>query len=152
MAMISYVKSRRNKLSFLIDILLFSWFFHPQTAFTTQKDFGKEAREAKWATEQRTLHGLQSRETKMFAENHTFRDINIMAEEAKRRAEIARSVYYYKSIITNHTSNFARNKKKSIFLCCIVTRLRELHTLKGRVESFAKLRGLDIDVNPHYTV
>lgn len=31
-------------------------------------------------------------------------------------------------------------------------RLRELHTLKGKVESFAKLRGLDIDVNPHYTV
>lgn len=32
-------------------------------------------------------------------------------------------------------------------------RLRELHTLKGKVESFAKLRGLDVDhVNPHYTV
>lgn len=91
-----------------------------KTAFTTQKDFGKEAREAKWATEQRTLHGLQPTEPKMFAENYTFRDINIMAEEAKRRAEIAR--------------------------------LRELHTLKGRVESYAKLRGLDIDVNPHYTV
>jgi H+-transporting ATPase len=31
--------------------------------------------------------------------------------------------------------------------------LRELHTLKGKVESFAKLRGLDIDaVNQHYTV
>ncbi|KAK1381730.1 Plasma membrane ATPase [Heracleum sosnowskyi] len=94
--------------------------FDQKTAFTTQKDFGKEAREAKWATEQRTLHGLQSSETKMFAENYNFRDINIMAEEAKRRAEIAR--------------------------------LRELHTLKGKVESIAKLRGLDIDVNPHYTV
>lgn len=32
------------------------------------------------------------------------------------------------------------------------SRLRELHTLKGKVESIAKLRGLDIDVNPHYTV
>lgn len=32
-------------------------------------------------------------------------------------------------------------------------RLRELHTLKGKVESFAKLRGLDVDhVNAHYTV
>ncbi|KAM3685509.1 hypothetical protein ACJW31_11G123200 [Castanea mollissima] len=51
----------------------------------------------------------------------TFRDINIMAEEAKRRAEIAR--------------------------------LRELHTLKGKVESFAKLKGLDIDaINQHCTV
>ncbi|KAL3834988.1 hypothetical protein ACJIZ3_009724 [Penstemon smallii] len=73
-----------------------------KTAFTSQKDFGKEAREAAWATEQRTLHGLQSAEAKMFADN-------------------------------KHT-------------------LRELHTLKGKVESFARLRGLDIDVNPHYTV
>ncbi|XP_059644206.1 plasma membrane ATPase 1-like isoform X2 [Cornus florida] len=91
-----------------------------KTAFSTAKDFGKEAREAAWATEQRTLHGLESKGKKLFAEPHTFRDINIMAEEAKRRAEIAR--------------------------------LREIHTLKGRVESFAKLRGLDIDVNPHYTL
>ncbi|KAF6149930.1 hypothetical protein GIB67_008651 [Kingdonia uniflora] len=72
-------------------------------------------------TEQRTLHGLQSVETKMFVEKHTFRDINLMAEEAKRRAEIAR--------------------------------MRELHTLKGRVESVAKLRGLDIEtINQNYTV
>ncbi|KAL0395167.1 UNVERIFIED_CONTAM: Plasma membrane ATPase 1 [Sesamum latifolium] len=91
-----------------------------KTAFTSQKDFGKEAREAAWAAEQRTLHGLQSTESKIFASKHAFQDINVMAEEAKRRAEIAR--------------------------------LRELHTLKGRVESFVKLRGLDIDVNPHYTV
>lgn len=65
--------------------------FYPfyQTAFTSKNDFGKEAREAAWATEQRTLHGLQSRETKR-TEKGTFRDINLMAEEAKRRAEIAR--------------------------------------------------------------
>lgn len=82
--------------------------FSFQTAFTTQKDFGKEAREAKWATEQRTLHGLQSSETKMFAENYNFRDINIMAEEAKRRAEIARSVIYHPQRISlkKHTSKF----------------------------------------------
>ncbi|KAJ6679310.1 PPR CONTAINING PLANT-LIKE PROTEIN [Salix purpurea] len=44
-----------------------------------------------------------------------------MAEEAKRRAELAR--------------------------------MREIHTLKGKVESFAKLRGLDIDaMNQHYTL
>nr|AKG55565.1 plasma membrane H+-ATPase [Hevea brasiliensis] len=92
-----------------------------RTAFTSKKDFGKEAREAAWATEQRTLHGLQSVETKMFSERTPFREISVMAEEAKRRAEIAR--------------------------------LRELHTLKGKVESFAKLRGLDIDaINQHYTV
>lgn len=33
-----------------------------------------------------------------------------------------------------------------------LNRLRELHTLKGKVESFAKLRGLDLDVNAHYTL
>lgn len=32
-------------------------------------------------------------------------------------------------------------------------RLRELHTLKGKVESFAKLRGFDIDnKNQNYTL
>ncbi|KAL5539223.1 hypothetical protein UlMin_044519 [Ulmus minor] len=93
-----------------------------RTAFSSKNDFGKEAREAAWATEQRTLHGLQPASSKMFPERmNTFRDINLMAEEARRRAEIAR--------------------------------LRELHTLKGKVESFAKLRGLDIDaINQHYTV
>ncbi|XP_050376167.1 plasma membrane ATPase 1-like [Argentina anserina] len=91
-----------------------------RTAFTTQKDFGREAREAAWATEQRTLHGLPTMDTNIFHERHTFRDVSMMAEEARRRAEIAR--------------------------------LRELHTLKGKVESYAKLRGLDIEVNPHYTV
>lgn len=64
-----------------------------QTAFTTQKDFGREAREAAWATEQRSLNGLQSVEPKLFSEYSTFRDINLMAEEAKRRAEIARLAF-----------------------------------------------------------
>ncbi|XAR51778.1 Proton-exporting ATPase [Bertholletia excelsa] len=83
-------------------------------AFTRKKDFGKEERELKWAHAQRTLHGLQAPETKtMFGERSTFADLNQMAEEAKRRAEIAR--------------------------------LRELHTLKGHVESVVKLKGLDID-------
>ncbi|KAL0379759.1 UNVERIFIED_CONTAM: Plasma membrane ATPase 1 [Sesamum angustifolium] len=85
-----------------------------------QKGLWKGTREAAWAAEQRTLHGLQYAERKMF-EKSSFGDINLMAEEAKRRAELAR--------------------------------LREIHTLKGRVESFAKLRGLDIDaMNQHYTV
>ena len=71
-----------------------------QTAFTNQKDFGKEAREAKWAAEQRTLHGLQSAETSnMFSQRNAFGDINLMAEEAKRRAEILRSVP-----MINHTT------------------------------------------------
>ncbi|GAV88464.1 E1-E2_ATPase domain-containing protein/Cation_ATPase_N domain-containing protein/Hydrolase domain-containing protein [Cephalotus follicularis] len=90
-------------------------------AFTRQKDFGKEQRELQWAHAQRTLHGLQPPDTKMFTEHTRFTELNQMAEEAKRRAEIAR--------------------------------LRELHTLKGHVESVVKLKGLDIDtIQQAYTV
>ncbi|KAL5725052.1 P-type H(+)-exporting transporter [Ranunculus cassubicifolius] len=90
-------------------------------AFTRQKDFGKEARELKWAHAQRTLHGLQAPDTKMFDNHGSFVELNQMAEDAKRRAEIAR--------------------------------LRELHTLKGHVESVVRLKGLDIDtIQQAYTV
>ncbi|KAK6153369.1 hypothetical protein DH2020_013008 [Rehmannia glutinosa] len=61
-------------------------------AFTRQKDFGKEQRELKWAHAQRTLHGLQVPDTKLFNENANFSELNQLAEEAKRRAEIARPV------------------------------------------------------------
>ncbi|CAL5370611.1 unnamed protein product [Camellia sinensis] len=93
-----------------------------RTAFTRKKDFGREERELKWAHAQRTLHGLQPPESKvLFSDRSTFTDLNQMAEEAKRRAEIAR--------------------------------LRELHTLKGHVESVVKLKGLDIDtIQQAYTV
>lgn len=64
-----------------------------QIAFTRKKDFGKEERELKWAHAQRTLHGLHPPETKMFADRGSSNELNQMAEEAKRRAEIAR---YYK--------------------------------------------------------
>ncbi|PON59470.1 P-type ATPase [Parasponia andersonii] len=89
-------------------------------AFTRKKDFGKEERELKWAHAQRTLHGLHPPETKMFTDR-SITELNQMAEEAKRRAEIAR--------------------------------LRELHTLKGHVESVVRLKGLDIDtIQQAYTV
>ncbi|KAL5798968.1 hypothetical protein ACOSQ2_003788 [Xanthoceras sorbifolium] len=92
-----------------------------RTAFTGKDDFGKGARKAAWAAEQRSISGLQPTEMKRFTEKNAFGDINLMAEEAKRRAEIAR--------------------------------LREIHTLKGKVESFAKLRGYDLDaMNQHYTL
>ncbi|RZC58720.1 hypothetical protein C5167_006023 [Papaver somniferum] len=92
-----------------------------RVAFTRQKDFGKEARELQWATAQRTLHGLHPPDTKMFHGAGGFTELNHMAEEAKRRAEI--------------------------------TRLRELHTLKGHVESVVRLKGLDIDtIQQAYTV
>ncbi|KAF3444748.1 hypothetical protein FNV43_RR14441 [Rhamnella rubrinervis] len=59
-------------------------------AFTRKKDFGKEERELKWAHAQRTLHGLHPPETKMFTDRTNYTELNQMAEEAKRRAEIAR--------------------------------------------------------------
>ncbi|KEH35952.1 plasma membrane H+-ATPase [Medicago truncatula] len=93
-----------------------------KTAFTTKKDYGKEEREAQWATAQRTLHGLQSPDTtNLFNDKNSYRELSEIAEQAKRRAEVAR--------------------------------LRELHTLKGHVESVVKLKGLDIDtMQQHYTV
>lgn len=60
-----------------------------QVFFTRQKDFGKEHRELQWAHAQRTLHGLQPPDAK-FSERTHVTDPNQMAEEAKRRAEIAR--------------------------------------------------------------
>ncbi|CAO1939778.1 unnamed protein product [Urochloa humidicola] len=90
-----------------------------KVAFTARKDFGKEAREAAWAHQQRTLHGLEAGPPSSAA---AAEQLGQMAEEARRRAEIAR--------------------------------LRELHTLKGKVESVAKRKGLDLDDinNHHYTV
>lgn len=74
-----------------------------QIAFTRKKDFGKEERELKWAHAQRTLHGLQPPDTKMFGDRTSYSELNQMAEEAKRRAEIAR----YASINHKLTLNFA---------------------------------------------
>ncbi|XP_020578460.1 plasma membrane ATPase-like [Phalaenopsis equestris] len=93
-----------------------------RTAFTTKKDYGREEREAQWAMAQRTLHGLQTAETtSVFNDKSSYRELSEIAEQAKRRAEVAR--------------------------------LRELHTLKGHVESVVKLKGLDIEnINQHYTV
>jgi len=95
-----------------------------KTAFTTKKDYGREEREAQWATAQRTLHGLQPSEVAsntLFNEKSSYRELSEIAEQAKRRAEIAR--------------------------------LRELNTLKGHVESVVKLKGLDIDtIQQNYTV
>ncbi|KAG9441440.1 hypothetical protein H6P81_017294 [Aristolochia fimbriata] len=93
-----------------------------KTAFTTKKDYGREEREAQWALAQRTLHGLQPPETSdLFNDKNSYRELSELAEQAKRRAEVAR--------------------------------LRELHTLKGHVESVVKLKGLDIEtIQQHYTV
>ncbi|KMT01076.1 hypothetical protein BVRB_9g223310 [Beta vulgaris subsp. vulgaris] len=94
-----------------------------KTAFTSKKDYGKGEREAQWAAAQRTLHGLQAPDNSsdLLADKNSYRELSEIAEQAKRRAEIAR--------------------------------LRELHTLKGHVESVVKLKNLDIDtIQQHYTV
>jgi H+-transporting ATPase len=95
-----------------------------KTAFTRQKDFGKEAREAQWAHAQRTLHGLHPPESKDepgMPSGNAHRELGDMADQAKRRAEIAR--------------------------------LRELNTLKGHVESVVRLKNLDINmIQQSYTV
>ncbi|CAM6084619.1 unnamed protein product [Calypogeia fissa] len=91
-----------------------------KTAFTSQKDFGKEAREAQWAQAQRTLHGLQPVGTDL-KKTPGAQNVPDIVGEAKRRAEMAR--------------------------------LRELHTLKGHVESVVRLKGLDIEtIQQAYTV
>ncbi|KAK4488874.1 hypothetical protein RD792_004664 [Penstemon davidsonii] len=93
-----------------------------KTAFTSKKDYGRGEREAQWATAQRTLHGLQlANPSELFNDKNNYRELSEIAEQAKRRAEVAR--------------------------------LRELHTLKGHVESVVKLKGLDIEtIQQHYTV
>lgn len=72
-------------------LLMFFCFSTQQTAFTTKKDYGKEEREAQWAAAQRTLHGLQPPEsTNIFHEKSSYRELSEIAEQAKRRAEVAR--------------------------------------------------------------
>ncbi|XP_050379821.1 ATPase 8, plasma membrane-type-like isoform X1 [Argentina anserina] len=59
-----------------------------KTAFSTNNDYGKAEREAQWAATQRTLHGLQSPPEMFHGNNHG--DEPSIAEQAKRRAEVAR--------------------------------------------------------------
>lgn len=47
---------------------------------------------AAWATEKRTLHGLETGQKPVY-ERNSATELNNMAEEAKRRAEIARLVF-----------------------------------------------------------
>ncbi|GMP39479.1 hypothetical protein CsSME_00010296 [Camellia sinensis var. sinensis] len=62
-----------------------------KTAFTTKSNYGEEEREAQWATAQRTLHGLQPPETtNLFSDKSNYRELSEIAEQAKRRAEVAR--------------------------------------------------------------
>lgn len=84
---------------------------------TTEKDFGKEAREAAWAAEQRTRHGLQSAESMFFSEKNTFRDISIVAEEARRRAELARLGFSLEFTILIYTHQIHKTRYRNFFYC-----------------------------------
>lgn len=60
-----------------------------QTAFTSKKDYGKEDRAAQWILSQRSLQGLMAAELDF---NGRRSRSSLIAEQAKRRAEIARYV------------------------------------------------------------
>ncbi|GJW54300.1 ATPase 9 isoform X3 [Tanacetum coccineum] len=111
-----------------------NWDF-ARTAFTSKKDYGRGEREAQWATDQHTLHGLQA-PNDILKDKTDYRELSELAEQAKRRAEVAREL-----------SELAEQAKRR----AEVARLRELHTLKGHVESVVKLKGLDIEtIQQHY--
>uniref|UniRef100_A0ACD6APE9 Uncharacterized protein n=1 Tax=Avena sativa TaxID=4498 RepID=A0ACD6APE9_AVESA len=97
--------------------------FDGKTAFAQGVEHGSDKRKAEWAVAQRSLHGLNAAEASSSSPGagEDKSELSEIAEQAKRRAEIAR--------------------------------LRELHTLKGHVESVVKLKRLDIDnINHNYTV
>jgi H+-transporting ATPase len=105
----------------VVPVRHFFWVFVilAQTAFTNKKDYGRGEREAQWAAQQRTLHGLSQPPTSDLLNNKE--ELSAIAEQAAKRAEIAR--------------------------------LRDLHTLKGHVESVVKQKGIDIDtIQQSYTV
>ncbi|XVE83823.1 hypothetical protein DITRI_Ditri16bG0118400 [Diplodiscus trichospermus] len=82
--------------------------FEQRIAFTRKKDFGKEERELKWAHAQRTLHGLQAPDTRKFSDRASHSEFNRMAEEARRRAEIARLREL--TTLKGHVESVVRNK------------------------------------------
>jgi len=96
---ISYLIERLVKLGFVIHLLrnvpwlemslyaffFLFFFFFQQTAFSTKKDYGKEDREAKWILSQRSLQGLMATD-----QDFNGRRSTLIAEQARRRAEIAR--------------------------------------------------------------
>ena len=97
-----------------------------KTAFTTKKEYGREEREAQWATTQRSLHGLPAPDSSELQAGDSrgsyAAELSEIAEQARRRAEVAR-------------------------FC-------ETSTLRGHLESSAKLRGIDISAvkSPYYTM
>uniref|UniRef100_A0A803NDW7 P-type ATPase A domain-containing protein n=1 Tax=Chenopodium quinoa TaxID=63459 RepID=A0A803NDW7_CHEQI len=64
-----------------------------KTAFTTKRDYGKGEREVQWVVAQRTLHGLQSPANDgLLNDTNNYRELSEIAEQAKKRAEMARYI------------------------------------------------------------
>ncbi|KAJ3685343.1 hypothetical protein LUZ61_014507 [Rhynchospora tenuis] len=62
-----------------------------KTAFTTKKDYGKGEREAEWAHNQRSLHGLETADHPIASQlPNSYGELSEIAELAKKRAEMAR--------------------------------------------------------------
>lgn len=77
--------------SYLLSGRAWNNLFDHKIAFTTKKDYGREEREAQWATAQRTLHGLPTGEIAgILNERSSYSELSEIAEQAKRRAEVAR--------------------------------------------------------------
>lgn len=68
--------------------------FEQRIALTGRRDFGQEQRVAAWASEQRTIHGL---ENPLEAPGSSSRDL--MADGSIRRAELARSEKFEESVL-----------------------------------------------------
>jgi H+-transporting ATPase len=68
-----------------------------QTAFTSKKDYGTEDRAAKWVLSQGSLQGLNQVTSGLEVSG---RRSSMIAEQARRRAEIARYVQFW--LISNH--------------------------------------------------
>jgi H+-transporting ATPase len=123
-----------------------------KTAFTT-KDFGREEREALWATTQRSLPALQGADdvaVRSSSNQNQVGDVVDVAGEARKRAEIARCY-----------STYLRGGKLSssgcllaciyvhVVICYICCRMRQ-QTSKGQFEKRLQQRGLHINGRPYY--
>ncbi|WVZ55310.1 LOW QUALITY PROTEIN: hypothetical protein U9M48_005984 [Paspalum notatum var. saurae] len=114
-SLVTFVPPRPFAIRYVLSGRAWNNLLQNKTAFTTKKNYGREEREAQWATTQRSLHGLPA---PLHAADHSLEsgsraELSEIAEQASWRAEVAR--------------------------------FREQSTLRGYMESAAKLRGVDIN-------
>ncbi|MED6206193.1 ATPase 10, plasma membrane-type [Stylosanthes scabra] len=81
--------------------------FDRKTAFTSKKDYGTEDRAAKWVLSQRSLQGLMAVDL-----GSNERRSSLIAEQAKRRAEIARLGELH--TLRGHVESVVRLKKLDV--------------------------------------